>query len=108
MDSRADLFKKVILELLKNAVFFSDDTSPWVELVVEVDSELCQIRVSDNGPGVDDVDLPYIYDPFFTKRSEAVGMGLSIVRRVVDGYNWTLEVSHGDPHGAVFSLTVPI
>ena len=108
VDSRADLFKKVILELLKNAVFFSDDTSPWVELVVEVDSELCQIRVSDNGPGVDDVDLPYIYDPFFTKRSEAVGMGLSIVRRVVDGYNWTLEVSHGDPHGAVFSLTVPI
>ncbi len=108
IDSRPDLFKKVIKELLKNAVAFSDESSPQVELDIQVDSELCHIKISDNGLGIEDVDLPYIYDPFFTKRPDAVGMGLSIVRRIIDGYNWTLEFSKTDDQQTVFSLIIPI
>ncbi|SDL08201.1 Signal transduction histidine kinase [Maridesulfovibrio ferrireducens] len=108
IDGRPDLFKKAIEELMKNAVIFSDESSPRVELSVQVDSELCQIKVIDNGSGIDDADLPYIYDPFFTKRPEAVGMGLSIVRRVIEGYNWTLDYSKEGRNGAVFTLIIPI
>ncbi|SME88582.1 ATP-binding response regulator [Desulfovibrio gilichinskyi] len=108
IDGRPDLFKKAIKELLKNAVSFSDESSPQVELVIQVDSELCHIKITDNGSGIADVDLPYIYDPFFTKRPDSVGMGLSIVRRIIDGYNWTLEFSKTDDQQTVFSLIIPI
>jgi signal transduction histidine kinase len=108
IDSRPDLFKKVIKELLKNAVAFSDESSPQVGLDIQVDSELCHIKIFDNGLGIADVDLPYIYDPFFTKRPDAVGMGLSIVRRIVDGYNWTLECSKTEDQQTNFSLVIPI
>ncbi|WP_291328049.1 ATP-binding protein [Desulfovibrio sp. UCD-KL4C] len=108
IDGRPDLFKKVIGELLKNAVLFSDEYSPQVKLEVKVDSELCHIKITDNGVGITDADLPYIYDPFFTKRPNAVGMGLSIVRRIVDGYNWTLEFYKTDDQQTIFSLVIPI
>ncbi|CCO25088.1 ATP-binding response regulator [Maridesulfovibrio hydrothermalis] len=108
IDAKPDLFKKVLEELLKNAVLFSDEENPLVKLVVRADSDVCSIDVIDNGSGVDAVDLPYIFDPFFTKHPEAVGMGLSIVNRIVSGYNWSVNVLESDSGGAVFSLRIPL
>ncbi len=108
IDAKPDLFKKVLEELLKNAVFFSDEASPRVKLEIKVDSNACNIAISDNGGGVNETELPFIFDPFFTKRPEAVGMGLSIVDRIVSGYNWMLSVGRSEENGAMFSLRIPM
>lgn len=108
VDAEPDLFTKVIEELLRNAIFFSSDLNPEVRIAVKVDSEFCSIEIADNGPGVAEEDLPFIFDPFFTRRPDAVGMGLSIVNRVVSGYNWSVDVFRADGGGAVFYLKIPL
>lgn len=108
IDAKKDLFQKVLEEILKNAVIFSDSDKPYVKLAVKTDSETCCIEISDNGAGIDEADLPYIFDPFFTRRPEAVGMGLSVVNRIVTGYNWSIDVFRADENGAVFSIRIPL
>lgn len=108
IDAKHNLFKKVLEEILKNAVIFSDAASPRVKLTLKSDSGTCRIEISDNGSGIDEVDYPYIFDPFFTRRPEAVGMGLSIVKRIASGYNWTVDVFRSDDNGALFSIRIPL
>ncbi|WP_320170148.1 hybrid sensor histidine kinase/response regulator [Maridesulfovibrio sp.] len=108
IDAKTDLFKKVVEELLKNAVFFCNRENPQVGLSVRVEKTVCCIEVSDNGQGVDADDLPFLFDPFFTKRPDAVGMGLSIVDRIVSGYNWGVAVGRSDSGGTVFSVNIPM
>lgn len=108
LDARTDLFVKVLEEILKNAVFFSDPEKPHVKLVTRTGSDAYNIEISDNGSGVLEEDIPYIFDPFFTRRPEAVGMGLSIVDRITSGYNWFLTVGRSEEDGAMFSLRIPM
>ncbi|NDV28210.1 hybrid sensor histidine kinase/response regulator [Desulfovibrio sp. JC010] len=108
IDARPDLLTKVIVELLSNAVFFADEQQPRVKISARVDGDFCMLVVADNGDCVAESDLPYIFDPFYTTRPEAVGMGLSIVNRITSGYNWSVDVSCSDEGGAVFSVAIPL
>lgn len=108
IDAKPDLFQKTLEEILINAVFFCNESSPRVQVAAKATPNSCIIDISDNGDGVSETDLPFIFDPFFTKRPEAVGMGLSIVDRIVSGYNWMLHVGRSDENGAVFSLRIPM
>ena len=108
IDAKPELFKKVLEELLKNAVVFSSTESPRVEIVVSSGFKTCTIEISDNGTGVAENDIPFIFDPFFTLRPEAVGMGLSIVHRIITGYNWDINVLRSQYGGAMFSLRISL
>ncbi|WP_415713325.1 ATP-binding protein [Maridesulfovibrio sp.] len=108
IDARPDLLEKVIVELVSNAVFFAAEQQPRVFVSTKTEGQVCTLQVRDNGTCINDADLPYIFDPFFTTRPEAVGMGLSIVNRIVSGYNWTVDVSCSDEGGAVFSVVIPL
>jgi len=65
------------------------------------------ISVEDTGAGLDPVVAQRIYEPFFTTKSEGLGMGLSICRSIVEGHRGRLWVSPRIPHGAVIHFTVP-
>ncbi|WP_027721953.1 sensor histidine kinase [Maridesulfovibrio zosterae] len=108
IDAKPDLFKKVLEELLKNAVVFSSTENPHVEIAVRSGFKTCIIEISDNGTGVAEKDIPYVFDPFFTLRPEAVGMGLSIVNRIISGYNWDINVLRSQDGGAMFSLRISL
>lgn len=108
VDSRPDLLSKVIVEIVSNAVFFADAEQPRVRVEVKKQTTACFLVVADNGPCISEEDLPYIFDPFFTTRPEAVGMGLSIVNRIANGYNWNVDVSCSGERGAVFTLMMPL
>ncbi|TIH20167.1 hybrid sensor histidine kinase/response regulator [Marinifilum sp. JC120] len=106
VDSRPDLLSKVIVELVNNAIVFADAQKPRVSVEIMVEGNVCKLVVSDNGSCISDEDLPYIFDPFFTTKPEAVGMGLSIVNRIISGYNWSMDVSCSGEGGAVFTLVI--
>ena len=66
------------------------------------------LRVSDDGTGLSESDIPRLADPFFTTRREegGTGMGLAIVTAVLDGYGAALTAA-ASPHGAVFEIRFP-
>ena len=66
------------------------------------------LRVSDDGTGLSESDIPRLADPFFTTRREegGTGMGLAIVTAVLDSYGAALTAA-ASPHGAVFEIRFP-
>ena len=62
--------------------------------------------MADTGPGIEPADLSKVFDPFFTKRAEGTGLGLTIVHRIIDEHEGHIEVESG-PGGTVFNVTLP-
>lgn len=66
------------------------------------------IEVADNGPGIGQADRRRVFDPYFTTKPEGTGLGLAIVNSIVQEHGGTIEVRDNHPHGAVFSVLLPI
>ncbi|MDR3686349.1 MAG: ATP-binding protein [Coriobacteriia bacterium] len=101
-----DQLKQVFLNLVTNAVQAMDKTGGTITIETRGAGEYVEVSVSDNGPGIAAGDLPKVFDPFFTKRAEGTGLGLTIVHRIIDEHEGHIEVESG-PGGTVFNVTLP-
>lgn len=66
------------------------------------------ITFRDTGPGVPPELCQQIFNPFFTTKKNGVGLGLSIVSKIVDGHHGLLRVENQPQHGACFQVFLPI
>lgn len=69
--------------------------------------EVLEIRVADNGPGIDPGDLPRIFTPFFS-RFGGSGLGLPLTRQLVHQHAGTVEVESAPGEGATFIVHIPL
>lgn len=65
-----------------------------------------QVRITDDGPGIPEADLPMIFEPFFSKKENGIGLGLAIVKHLVTRNNATIDAVKPPATGACFILTV--
>jgi two-component system sensor histidine kinase HydH len=65
-----------------------------------------EIVVRDTGPGIPTEMVGKIFQPFFTTKPTGTGLGLAVVRRIVEGHGGTIEL--GGPPGAEFTLRLPL
>lgn len=98
--------EQALVNLVRNALQASAPPAA-VELKVTEDGEGLRFTVADRGPGVPSEMRPRLFEPFVTGRSEGTGLGLAVVRRVVElhGGKVTIERRHGG--GSVFVLWLP-
>lgn len=66
-----------------------------------------QVRFEDNGPGVELESKPKIFNPFFTTRAKGMGLGLSIVKGIVDAHNGAIYENGKPGKGAKFTILLP-
>jgi len=66
------------------------------------------IEVSDNGPGIAPDLLPRIFEPFTTTKSEGMGLGLSIVRSIVESHGGRITAEPRQPRGMTFQIRLPL
>jgi signal transduction histidine kinase len=64
--------------------------------------------VSDNGPGIPDADLPKIFLPFYTTKSDGTGLGLAVVQKVAMQHGGSIEARNLADGGAEFILWLPL
>lgn len=99
--------ERAVDNLLDNALKWSPDGG-----VVEVLCANGQLVVRDHGPGVDESDVPYIFDRFYRAPSArgrpGSGLGLAIVAQVARDEGGSVAVQPADGGGAVFRLTLPV
>lgn len=75
--------------------------------------EAVEIEVADKGPGIDPVDLPHLFEPFYRGgnaarvRLHGTGLGLSLVKRIADDHGGEVHVRSRRPGGTVFTLRLP-
>ena len=77
---------------------------PGTQDRVSLPLEFC---VQDNGPGVSDDILPILFDPFVTTKTNGMGIGLTIVRTIVEAHRGRVEARNHADGGAVVSVTLP-
>jgi signal transduction histidine kinase len=109
----AERVRTVLRNLLENAVKYSLPDSQAVEISAAQNGERVIIRVSDDGPGVPDRDMPNLFEPFFrvdrsrSKKTGGFGLGLSISKRIVVAHGGTITVENNAHGGASFVVTLP-
>lgn len=103
---------QVLGNLIGNAIKFTP-ADGRVEVELEPTAEGAQVTVSDTGLGIDPSELPYVFDRFYrgTKASESraagSGLGLSIVRSVVEMHNGRVEISSAPGKGTRVVVNLP-
>ncbi|MEO2015025.1 MAG: ATP-binding protein [Fuerstiella sp.] len=102
--------QQVILNLARNAVqAMSSLEADHRELLLRTGSadEVVFVEVTDTGPGMSVADLERLFDPFFSRKPDGLGLGLSISRTIVDAHGGRLTVKKNDRTGLTFRLTLP-
>ncbi|NTX64354.1 HAMP domain-containing histidine kinase [Myxococcus sp. CA051A] len=107
------LVRRALHNLLDNARKYSEPGSP-VTLRAQVDAQAVHLDVEDRGIGISDEDLPKLTTPFFrTDRSRAretggTGLGLTLVRRIVEAHGGTLSLQGVTEGGIRARLVLPL
>lgn len=103
-----DLLSSVVGNLISNAIFYNDKETPEVVLRVEIDDRTATLRVADNGPGIPDRRKARIFEKGERgTASTGMGIGLSLVDRLVEQYGGEIRVEDNDPVGSVFCVELP-
>jgi two-component system sensor histidine kinase KdpD len=103
---------KVLRHLLENAVKYSQPGSP-IFISSEVKSDRLITSVADRGSGIDDLERSLIFDKFYRGQSQryrvqGTGMGLAIVKAIVEAHGGRISVTSQLGHGSVFSFGLPV
>ena len=101
-----DQLKQVFLNLVTNAVQAMEDVGGRITITTRSEGDFVQVDVVDTGPGIDAQDLHKIFDPFYSRRAEGTGLGLTIVHRIVDEHGGHIEVESGES-GTLFRVSLP-
>jgi PAS domain S-box-containing protein len=76
--------------------------------LTEAGSASLLIAVRDSGPGLEATELQQVFAPFYTTKSQGMGMGLAISRSIVEAHQGHLWATANVPQGAIFQFTLPI
>jgi two-component system, NtrC family, sensor histidine kinase HydH len=115
----AEQIMQVLLNLVLNAIQIlpatnsttpdhgPDHVSGRVEISLHSDGSYIELTVADNGPGIALEHQAQIFDPFFTQRKGGVGLGLSVVRQIVQAHQGDIQVQTSVLGGAAFVIRLP-
>lgn len=112
MIADVDQIQRVLLNLWQNAVQAMeslDDERPRVlTITTGRDDDTVVMTVADTGPGIPVNVLPNIFTPFFTTKTRGTGLGLAVVKKIIDDHHAALRVESEPGSGTAFTLTFPI
>ncbi|MDD5487937.1 MAG: ATP-binding protein [Candidatus Omnitrophica bacterium] len=97
--------KQALLNLLLNAIDAMKSGGTLTVRTRIFDSKI-SISIEDTGCGIDKKDLKNIFDPFFTRKDEGSGLGLSVVHGIIDKHNGKIDVKSTLGTGTTFTLTI--
>ena len=110
----ADRLQQVVWNLLSNAAKFTP-AGGKIEISVNQDAGQVEIQVKDSGPGIDPVFLPHVFERFrqadgsTTRTHGGLGLGLAIVRHLVELHGGTIAVENREERqGAIFTVRLPL
>ncbi len=108
-----DSISQVLLNLLNNAVKYSDEEK-HILVKVQKDSTSASISIADRGVGIPKDELKKIFDKFYrvstarTKETRGSGLGLTLAKHIVEAHGGTIEVESEVGKGSIFTVRIPL
>ncbi|MEL7567367.1 MAG: ATP-binding protein [Dehalobacterium sp.] len=107
------LIRQVLVNLLNNAITYSQEGS---EIIVSVYRKKDRVifKVSDNGPGIPQNDLPHVFERFYSRHEKTsgtrrgTGLGLSLCKSIVEVHGGKIIVRNNEPHGTIVCFSIPL
>ena len=101
---------RIITNLAKNAIQSIPEQQENKSIIVSVKKELNNvlITVADNGIGIQPKDIDRIFEPKFTTKSSGMGLGLGIIKNIIENYKGTITFETEFGKGTTFTVSLPI
>jgi nitrogen fixation/metabolism regulation signal transduction histidine kinase len=105
----ATQLRQIIHNLLRNAEDALEGREDGrIEVITERAGRCARLRITDNGPGFPVELLPRIFEPYVTTKARGTGLGLPIVKKIVDEHQGSIEISNAPDGGARIDIRLPL
>jgi len=102
------LFEAAIVEIMLNASNFTPDNITNITIEIKKNNNVIQIRIMDQGMGIEPQIMNHVLDPFFSTKAKGIGMGLPRVKKIVFEHKGKLEIeSPGSGKGTTVIIKIP-
>ena len=99
---------RVVTNLVKNAIqAIPDDREPKIMVNVKSEKDNVSIIVVDNGNGISEENKNKVFEPKFTTKTSGMGLGLAMVKNIVETYNGSITFTSDKDTGTIFKVTFP-
>lgn len=102
-----DQIRQVIWNLIKNAIQATKSDGS-VDVMVSEDTHSFVIEVRDSGHGIPEEQKNRLFDTFFSSKHQGVGLGLAVVKQIVDAHSGSIEIKSVVQEGATFLVRIPL
>jgi two-component system nitrogen regulation sensor histidine kinase NtrY len=102
--------KRTLTNLIQNAVKAIDGDSGTIAVATRYDAarSMAVIEVADTGKGIPDDVKSRIFDPYFTRDQDGMGLGLAIVNSIITEHQGRITVADNAPRGTRFTIEIPV
>jgi len=106
-------FESILTNLIENSVKYSSKGSNIIVSLTSLNSEFI-LTISDNGLGITDEEKKHIFNKFYrvqsdlTRNTKGTGLGLFIIKHLVNSHQGTIELSDNNPKGLIVKINIPI
>ncbi len=107
LDADSGQMTQVLMNLIQNAVQILPQNGQ-IEVSIQPKSGQLEIRVDDNGSGIPAENQTHIFEPFFTQRAGGVGLGLAVVRQIIQAHHGSISYTPSHLGGARFTILLPL
>ncbi|GGI56376.1 two-component sensor histidine kinase [Winogradskyella haliclonae] len=100
---------RVVTNLVKNGIqaIPEDSENPKIEVRVFTDDDNVNITVEDNGSGITDENKLKVFEPKFTTKTSGMGLGLAMVKNIVETYDGSITFTSEYEKGTIFTVAFP-
>ena len=102
-----DMLYKSFLNLLINGMQ-AMPRGGAIDVTIEADDRFLWVYIEDEGEGVSESVMEKIWDPFFTTKEKGTGLGLGIVRNIIEGHDGMIRIDNRSEKGARVSVKFPL
>lgn len=99
------MLRQVLFNLLINAIHFVGEGGEIEVATAKHGANFAYFEVRDNGPGVPAENRESIFQPYFTTRTNGTGLGLAVVKQIIDAHGWDIQCLPNASKGTVFRIS---
>lgn len=106
----SQLFQRALENIFSNAIRYTKDGDRITFCAKETENEI-SITIADTGIGINEGEVAHIFDLFYratnSRREEGMGIGLSVVKNIIDTHGWNISVDSKKGEGTAFTIVIP-